>query len=541
VMVAKRFGFLYDAYKPHLWWWEVVVMSQKLLLTGLIVFIRPDTAAQIAAGFMISIGYLVLHVQNQPFAEDQENTLQFLSELAITLTMFCGICLKVDVTDEDPYGEIVLRVLLFGVNVSFVLFFLYLCCHDFGTTASAALQRVSSNVANKSLQYARAKVVKYIGAFCEQKSIDPSWLRLLIKLIDVAEDRVSVFTEQCKDHFEFICMLDKVTSADDARNVANNVWLLLIEMLGHDMVEQHTAELAESSRATLQVALEGAVASERTQIVAAAVVEAGVSFAVLSGLGATIQEGENFVAATGVRKCDGLLHVNLAKLEAELNRLLVVFCTPEVTARVTLRMVPVLRQAVQGHAWILDKMMEPAHIQLTVMMLDEIERVANDAQDTEGDNQALCIQLVTCCGLSEMPALLSAIFQLACTVLGEEQVKIMYQAVLRTQDTEACEMPTLKWLSSNGVEPSTPIYQALPMALDAWACEMGTLQCQSSNRAEPVAPALSRMEPQSTTAIVVASEPSGSGDTGFAMCMMCTQDRTERTSTWNSHDEAPQV
>ena len=38
--VTARFGFLFSAYKPEAWWWEIVLLLQKLLLTGLIIFIR---------------------------------------------------------------------------------------------------------------------------------------------------------------------------------------------------------------------------------------------------------------------------------------------------------------------------------------------------------------------------------------------------------------------------------------------------------------------------------------------------------------------
>ena len=98
--VTARFGFLFSAYKPEAWWWEIVLLSQKLLLTGLIIFIKPDTASQLAAAFLISMTFLVLHVCYKPFADSKEEDLCFVSNLSITLTLFCGLLLKLDVSEE---------------------------------------------------------------------------------------------------------------------------------------------------------------------------------------------------------------------------------------------------------------------------------------------------------------------------------------------------------------------------------------------------------------------------------------------------------
>ena len=77
----------------------------------------------------------------------------------------------------------------------------------------------------------------------------------------------------------------------DAIHVADTIWLVLIEIVGHETVEQYTAELAEAIGKGVKLSLEDAGASETTQIVAATVVEAGVSFTVLNGLRATMDEG----------------------------------------------------------------------------------------------------------------------------------------------------------------------------------------------------------------------------------------------------------
>lgn len=163
----------------------------------------------------------------------------------------------------------------------------------------------------------------------------------------------------------FMNKLKTVASAKEAIEVIDAVWLVLIEMLGRDMVERHTAELAEHVGQGVKANLEAAGASEIVQIVATTVIEAGVSFSVMNGLCATMREADELLENTGLRGGQhSMLNVDLAVLETEMNRVLAVLCTPEVAVRLTLRMVPMLRLMIEHHAWMLEV---PSPITLTLL------------------------------------------------------------------------------------------------------------------------------------------------------------------------------
>jgi cytochrome b subunit of formate dehydrogenase len=42
---TAKFGFLSDAYVQQCWYWEIVMLIQKLLLTGVIIFIKVQQLA----------------------------------------------------------------------------------------------------------------------------------------------------------------------------------------------------------------------------------------------------------------------------------------------------------------------------------------------------------------------------------------------------------------------------------------------------------------------------------------------------------------
>jgi len=62
--VLAKYGFLYVDYERGAYYWEVIMLLQKLMLTGLLIFIKPGTVSQLAVGFAISFGFFILHVRS---------------------------------------------------------------------------------------------------------------------------------------------------------------------------------------------------------------------------------------------------------------------------------------------------------------------------------------------------------------------------------------------------------------------------------------------------------------------------------------------
>jgi len=123
--VKDRLGFIYIAYEEEAWWWELVMLAQKLLLTGLLIFIKPDTITQLAAGFLISFTFFCVHVRVNAYVKDTEDRLQYYAMISISLTLFGGILYKTDTDDEDPYGSALMSVMIVGVNLMVQFLFMY--------------------------------------------------------------------------------------------------------------------------------------------------------------------------------------------------------------------------------------------------------------------------------------------------------------------------------------------------------------------------------------------------------------------------------
>ena len=105
-------------------------MAHRLLLTSVVIFVKPGTTAQLAAAFIINLAFLVLHVQTNAFETDAENGAQFNGLISITLVLFSGIILRwnslnseLNGGSSDVYNDITINVVLIGSQIAILAIF----------------------------------------------------------------------------------------------------------------------------------------------------------------------------------------------------------------------------------------------------------------------------------------------------------------------------------------------------------------------------------------------------------------------------------
>jgi hypothetical protein len=115
---SQKFGFLYDSYQSTAWYWEGcdtpgaclmhlnleltitsnrVLSMHKLLLTGLIIFVKPNSVSQLAAATVINGVFLLMHIRIEPYTVEKDGHLQFWALWSLMSSLFLGILLKADV------------------------------------------------------------------------------------------------------------------------------------------------------------------------------------------------------------------------------------------------------------------------------------------------------------------------------------------------------------------------------------------------------------------------------------------------------------
>jgi hypothetical protein len=60
-------GGLYANYDPDCWYFELIELLRKVVLTSLLVFIAPDTPLQSAMGVLFAVFFLILYAYAAPY------------------------------------------------------------------------------------------------------------------------------------------------------------------------------------------------------------------------------------------------------------------------------------------------------------------------------------------------------------------------------------------------------------------------------------------------------------------------------------------
>eukprot|EP00936_MAST-01D_sp_MAST-1D-sp1_P002079 g2079.t1 len=109
---SKYLGSLYVAYSSKFYMWEVLELIRKVLLTGVIIFIQPETASQLAFGCLIAMTFTVLYSEYKPYLYGEDDLLQLMCQLAIFCTMFSGLLIKARVDEKDNFNPTLFAAVL---------------------------------------------------------------------------------------------------------------------------------------------------------------------------------------------------------------------------------------------------------------------------------------------------------------------------------------------------------------------------------------------------------------------------------------------
>ena len=89
---------------------------RRLSLTGLLIFFDPGTTNQIIVALMLSLLYCIVFFHFRPYEMDEDDDLGNICQLAIFVTVFACLIMKVEVDKTDNYDQNMLGIILLVVN-----------------------------------------------------------------------------------------------------------------------------------------------------------------------------------------------------------------------------------------------------------------------------------------------------------------------------------------------------------------------------------------------------------------------------------------
>lgn len=99
----NRIGFLFEAYHVDCYYFEIVELCRKLLLTGVMALVRPGSVAQIVMGLLVAFAAVLLYAKLAPYSARGVNRLSFVAQVNVWLFLLVALLLhiRVDGTAED--------------------------------------------------------------------------------------------------------------------------------------------------------------------------------------------------------------------------------------------------------------------------------------------------------------------------------------------------------------------------------------------------------------------------------------------------------
>ena len=112
---------LWRPYRPSVFYYEVVECGRRVLLTGVVVFIYPNTAAQVAVTLMMAFAFTIVSEVLDPYTCRRETWLNRMGHVIVFASMYLALLLKVNVSGERVSSQTVFEGILVAVHACMVM------------------------------------------------------------------------------------------------------------------------------------------------------------------------------------------------------------------------------------------------------------------------------------------------------------------------------------------------------------------------------------------------------------------------------------
>ena len=109
----QKFSFVLGDYDAEHWYWEVVELSRKLILTGIIGLFQRGSIAQVVAATMLSFFFFAITIREQPFQTKHLNIIKVVSEIQLFVILLVCCVLQThhqgfaaEVVTPGDYGQL---------------------------------------------------------------------------------------------------------------------------------------------------------------------------------------------------------------------------------------------------------------------------------------------------------------------------------------------------------------------------------------------------------------------------------------------------
>jgi len=174
--LSSALSFVYSEYKTSFFWWELLEMSRRFFLVGLLSIVNRGSITQLVVAVTFCSIYLALQLQLQPFKRLPDNYLALCGSLSLLMLYFGCVVLKYkSLTETEEVNEVLSSKLKLVFDVPIVLLSVIMVSAVLGSFAFlAALLPIQMRQERERLRRlaneAKARRLRYVDS---QNEVEP--------------------------------------------------------------------------------------------------------------------------------------------------------------------------------------------------------------------------------------------------------------------------------------------------------------------------------------------------------------------------------
>jgi len=111
---------LWEPYKPAVFYYELIECGRRILLTGVVVFIYPNTSSQIAITLILAFTFAMISEGLNPYISRWDTWISRVGHVVVFIGVYLALLLKVDVSGERSQSQELFEAILVSVNVCLI-------------------------------------------------------------------------------------------------------------------------------------------------------------------------------------------------------------------------------------------------------------------------------------------------------------------------------------------------------------------------------------------------------------------------------------
>lgn len=112
---------LWAPYKPGRFYHEVIECLRRMLLTGVVVFIYPNTAAQVAVTLIIAFSFAILSERLAPYVSKWDASVSLSGHVIVFASMYTALLGKIGASDERAESQEVFAGIIVAAHACMVV------------------------------------------------------------------------------------------------------------------------------------------------------------------------------------------------------------------------------------------------------------------------------------------------------------------------------------------------------------------------------------------------------------------------------------